>query len=129
MDQIRPFPPTDLIDQAEEEDAIRLAPAVELKDWVIQNFLMLGGELHNPDHDHISELIHDDEIFLVFAWASSACMAKKHMVVGHDVEEFVGVVKRWGASDNVKRLVEVAKQVPFVSEKNITACCGTCLIN
>ncbi|PJG42613.1 hypothetical protein XA39_11955 [Acinetobacter tandoii] len=129
MDQIRPFPPTDLIDQAEEEDAIRLAPAVELKDWVIQNFLMLGGELHNPDHDHISELIHDDETFLAFAWASSACMAKKRMVVGHDVEEFVGVVKRWGASNNVKRLVEVAKQAPFVSEKNITACCGTCLIN
>ena len=129
MDQIKPFPPTDLIDQAEEEDAIRLAPAVELKDWVTQNFLMLGGELHNLDHDHISELIHDDETFLAFAWASSACMAKKRMVVGHDVEEFVGVVKRWGASDNVKRLVEVAKQAPFVSEKNITACCGTCLIN
>lgn len=27
MEQIRPFPPADLIDQAEEEEAIRLAPA------------------------------------------------------------------------------------------------------
>ncbi|EPK3982404.1 putative metallopeptidase, partial [Acinetobacter baumannii] len=26
MDQIRPFPPTDFIDQAEEEEAIRLIP-------------------------------------------------------------------------------------------------------
>ncbi|EPP8394432.1 putative metallopeptidase, partial [Acinetobacter baumannii] len=26
MDQIRPFPPTDFIDQAEEEEAIRLTP-------------------------------------------------------------------------------------------------------
>ncbi|ENU40569.1 hypothetical protein [Acinetobacter johnsonii] len=37
MEQIRPFPPTDLIDQAEEEEAIRIAPAVELKEWVIKN--------------------------------------------------------------------------------------------
>ncbi|MGZ2238559.1 putative metallopeptidase, partial [Acinetobacter baumannii] len=27
MDQIRPFPPTDFMDQAEEEEAIRLIPA------------------------------------------------------------------------------------------------------
>ena len=31
MEQFRPFPPTDLIDQAEEEEAIRLAPAIDLK--------------------------------------------------------------------------------------------------
>lgn len=30
----------------------------------------------------ISELLHDDETFLAFAWASSACMAKKRMVLG-----------------------------------------------
>ncbi len=27
MEQIRPFPPTDFMDQAEEEEAIRLIPA------------------------------------------------------------------------------------------------------
>ena len=48
MEQFRPFPPPDLIDQAEEEEAIRLAPAVELKEWVLKNFLTLGGQLHNP---------------------------------------------------------------------------------
>ena len=212
MEQIRPFPPTDLIDQAEEEEAIRLAPAVELKEWVIKNFLTIGGQLHNPDHDHISELLHDDETFLAFAWASSACMAKKRMVLGqcekvmfnqggwkkarqeqqmrdwfgcvpvylitidasfceqasdhdfcaliehelyhigverdqddeimysdntglpkhylagHDVEEFYGVVKRWGASDSVKRLVEITKNAPFVSDFNVSACCGNCVI-
>ncbi|ENU91613.1 hypothetical protein F971_02705 [Acinetobacter vivianii] len=53
----------------------------------------------------------------------------KHYLAGHDVEEFIGVVKRWGASDNVKRLVEVAKQAPFVSEVNISKCCGTCIIS
>lgn len=36
-------------------------------------------------------------------------------MAGHDVEEFVGVVKRWGADDRVKRLIEVANQAPFLS--------------
>ncbi|WP_332604761.1 putative metallopeptidase [Acinetobacter sp. ESBL14] len=213
MSQIRPFPPTELMDKADEEEAIRLAPAPDLMDWVVKNFLTIGGPLHNPDHDHIAELIHDNEEFLAFAWASSACVAKKRMVLGqcekvmfnqggwrkarqeqqmrdwfgyvpvylitidasfceqasdpdfcaliehelyhigverdedgepllsdmtglpkhyltgHDVEEFVGVVKRWGASENVKRLIEVAKQAPFVSDVNISRCCGTCIIS
>lgn len=213
MDQIRPFPPQDLIDKAEEDDAIRLAPAPDLLNWVITNFLTIGGPLHNPDHDHIAELLHDNEEFLACAWASSACIAKKRMVLGqcekvmfnqggwkkarqeqqmrdwfgyvpvylitidasycdqatdrdfcaliehelyhigvergedgdpiisemtglpkhylagHDVEEFVGVVKRWGADESIKRLIEVAKQAPFVSDVNISKCCGTCLIS
>lgn len=214
MSQIRPFPPTELMDKADEEEAIRLAPAPDLMQWVVDNFLTLGGPLHNPDHDHIAELIHDSEELLAFAWASSACVAKKRMVLGqcekvmfnqggwrkarqeqqmrdwfgyvpvylitidasfceqasdrdfcaliehelyhigverdpedgepiysdmtglpkhylagHDVEEFVGVVKRWGASEDVKRLVEVAKQAPFVNDVNISKCCGTCLIS
>lgn len=213
MDQIRPFPPQDLIDKAEEDEAIRLAPAPDLMNWVITNFLTIGGPLHNPDHDHIAELLHDNEEFLACAWASSACVAKKRMVLGqcekvmfnqggwkkarqeqqmrdwfgyvptylitidasycdqatdrdfcaliehelyhigverdedgeplysdvtglpkhylagHDVEEFVGVVKRWGADESVKRLIEVAKQAPFVSDVNISKSCGTCLIS
>ncbi|MFT4020061.1 MAG: putative metallopeptidase [Acinetobacter sp.] len=213
MEQIRPFPPTDLIDQADEQQTIRLAPAVDLKEWVMQNFLTLGGALHNPDHDHIAELLHDDETFLAFAWASSAAVAKKRMILGqcekvmfnvggwkkarqeqqmrdwfgfvpiylitidasfcerandrefcaliehelyhigverdedgemlfstmtglpkhylagHDVEEFVGVVKRWGASPDIKRLVEIAQNPPFVSDLEISKCCGNCVIN
>ncbi|HCI7192785.1 putative metallopeptidase [Acinetobacter baumannii] len=213
MDQIRPFPPQELIDKADEEEAILLAPAPDLMNWVIANFLTIGDPLYNPNPDHIAELIHDNEEFLAFAWASSACMAKKRMVLGqcekvmfnqggwkkarqeqqmrdwfgyvpaylitidasycdqatdrdfcaliehelhhigverdedgdplisemtglpkhylagHDVEEFVGVVKRWGADESVKRLIEVAKQAPFVSDVNISKCCGTCLIS
>ncbi|MFL9560604.1 putative metallopeptidase [Acinetobacter baumannii] len=213
MDQIRPFPPTDFIDQADEEEAIRIVPAPDLKNWVVANFLTLGGPLYNPDHDHIAELLHDNEEFLEFAWASSAYKSKqamvlgqcekvmfnqggwkkarqeqqmrdwfgyvpmylitidasycdqandrdfcaliehelyhigverdedgdplisemtglpKHYLAGHDVEEFVGVVKRWGADESVKRLIEVAKQAPFVSDVNISKCCGTCLIS
>lgn len=44
MDQIRPFPPTDFIDQIDEEEAIRIVPASDLKNWVVANFLTLGGE-------------------------------------------------------------------------------------
>ncbi|AYO54185.1 putative metallopeptidase [Acinetobacter wuhouensis] len=212
MKQIRPFPPTDFIDQAEEEEVIRLAPAPDLKEWVVANWLTVGGHLHNPDHDHIAELLHDDETFLAFAWASSAAVAKKRMVLGqcekvminvggwkkarqeqqmrdwfgfvpvylitvdasfcensndvefcrliehelyhigverdedgepicsdvtglpkhylagHDVEVFFGETKRWGADANVKRLLEIAKNAPFVSEKSISACCGNCVI-
>ncbi|EPE4317509.1 putative metallopeptidase, partial [Acinetobacter baumannii] len=39
MEQIRPFPPTDFIDQADEEEAIRLTPAPDLKKWVVANYL------------------------------------------------------------------------------------------
>ena len=213
MDPFRPFPPTDLIDQAEEEDAIRLAPAQELLAWVKDKYLTIGGQLHNPDHDHIAELIHDNEEFLAFAWASSAAMAKKRMVLGqcekvmfnqggwkkarqeqqmrdwfgfvpqylitidaafceqtsdrefcrliehelyhigverdedgeiiysdvtglpkhylagHDVEVFFGEIRQHGIDSSVQRLLEIAKNAPFVSETNIAACCGNCVIN
>lgn len=212
MDQIRPFPPTDFIDQIDEEEAIRIVPASDLKNWVVANFLTLGGPLHNPDHDHLAEMLHDNEGFLASAWASTAYTRTKRMVLGqcekvmfqqggwkkarqeqqmrdwfgfvpiylitidasfcekandnefcalfehelyhigverdsdgeiiysdhtglpkhylagHDVEEFIGVVKRWGANDSVKRLVEVAKNPPFVSDLDISKCCGNCVI-
>ena len=212
MEQIRPFPPTELLDQAEEEETIRLAPAPDLKDWVVKNFLTIGGALHNPDHDHIAELLHDSDEFLAFAWASSAAQSKKRMVLGqcekvmfnvggwkkarqeqqmrdwygfvptylitidasyceksndrnfcalldhelyhigverdedgemlysdmtglpkhylagHDVEEFFGVVRRWGANESVQRLVEITKNAPFVPDVDISKCCGTCVI-
>ena len=36
---------------------------VDLKEWVIKNFLTIGGALHKSDHDLIAELLHDDETF------------------------------------------------------------------
>lgn len=213
MESFRPFPPTELMDQAEEEDAIRLAPAQELLAWVKANYLTMGGQLHNPDHDHIAELLHDNEEFLAFAWASSAAMAKKRMVLGqcekvmfnqggwkkarqeqqmrdwfgfvpqylitidaafceqtsdrefcrliehelyhigverdedgeiiysdmtglpkhylagHDVEVFFGEIRQHGIDSSVQRLLDIAKNAPFVSETNIAACCGNCVIN
>lgn len=73
MDQIRPFPPTDFIDQAEEEEAIRLVPAVDLREWMLEMFVYEDRRLYNSDHDHIAELIYDNEEFL--ALASSVAVA------------------------------------------------------
>jgi len=47
---------------------------------------------------------------------------------GHDVEEFVGVVRRYGASEEVQRLIDAASNPPEVAKINIARACGTCLL-
>jgi hypothetical protein len=47
---------------------------------------------------------------------------------GHDVEEFVGVARRYGASDDVKRLVKVVNDGPELSRADIAHGCGTCIL-
>lgn len=51
----------------------------------------------------------------------------KLRIVGHDVEEFIGVVARYGPSADVRRLVFVADKMPAVARANIARACGTCL--
>ncbi|WP_313459331.1 putative metallopeptidase [Achromobacter sp.] len=48
-------------------------------------------------------------------------------IVGHDVEEFVGVVARYGPSADVQRLVAAAGTVPAAPRLNIARACGCCL--
>lgn len=47
---------------------------------------------------------------------------------GHDVEEFTGVVRRYGASANVQELIDAASQPAEVAKINIARACGTCLM-
>ena len=47
---------------------------------------------------------------------------------GHDVEEFVGVVRRYGASPDVQALVDAANSPAEVGKLNIASACGTCLL-
>lgn len=47
---------------------------------------------------------------------------------GHDVEEFVGVVRRYGASKDVQHLVDAAQRGPEVAKLDIARACGTCLL-
>ncbi|WKW34843.1 hypothetical protein KIH13_12480 [Pseudomonas viridiflava] len=46
----------------------------------------------------------------------------------HDVEEFVGVVRRYGASPDVQLLVDAANKPAEVGKFNISRACGTCLL-
>jgi hypothetical protein len=50
------------------------------------------------------------------------------MIKGHDVEEFVGVVRRYGPGADVQRLIDAAKAPPEVAKLNIARACGTCLL-
>jgi hypothetical protein len=46
---------------------------------------------------------------------------------GHDVEEFVGVVRRYGVtSSDVKALVRAAAAPPLIGGQPIAIACGTC---
>lgn len=50
---------------------------------------------------------------------------------GHDVEEFVGIVRRYGVAHGAGRtaeLVAAAKRKPEVAESAIVGACGTCML-
>lgn len=50
-----------------------------------------------------------------------------YAIKGHDVEEFVGVVRRYGAeASGVKEMVDVANRGPEVAQAYIDTVCGTC---
>lgn len=55
----------------------------------------------------------------------------KIKLVGHDVEEFVSVVARYGVGDPngaLAKLAAAARQEPTVSRVSIAGACGTCLL-
>jgi hypothetical protein len=54
--------------------------------------------------------------------------APKLKLQGHDVEEFVGVVRRYGASNEVQAMVDAANKPAEVGKLNISRACGTCLL-
>lgn len=52
-------------------------------------------------------------------------------IQGHDVEEFIGVVKRYGVGDPggaIAQLAAAARGVPSVSMSSLAGACGTCLL-
>lgn len=55
---------------------------------------------------------------------------QKYAIKGHDVEEHVGVVERYGADiidGSVERLVAAAKRGPTIGRASIAGACGTCV--
>ncbi|WP_144141349.1 putative metallopeptidase [Providencia rettgeri] len=47
---------------------------------------------------------------------------------GHDVEEFVGVVRRYGASEEVQAIIDAASKPAEVARIDVARACGTCLL-
>ena len=46
---------------------------------------------------------------------------------GHDVEEFIGVVRRYGAdAAGIRELIEAVEAGPEIAAASIAQCCGTC---
>lgn len=52
----------------------------------------------------------------------------KLKIRGHDVEEFIGVVRRYGANAAVDEMVKAAQSKPEVARIDISKACGTCLL-
>jgi hypothetical protein len=48
-------------------------------------------------------------------------------IQGHDVEEFVSVVRRFGAGPDVQALVDAANGKPEVGVASVAKACGTCI--
>lgn len=45
---------------------------------------------------------------------------------GHDVEEFIGVVKRYGPTQDVAKMIRAAEAGPTVAASSIASSCGAC---
>lgn len=47
---------------------------------------------------------------------------------GHDVEEFNGVVRRYGANEQVQEMINAAEEKPKIGLAKISQACGTCIL-
>lgn len=200
----RPRPPQELLGFEEI-----FQPAPDLSAWVREHIIEEGGQLHNPDHEHLREAkigflwtnvgnsknqrqilgqtekpqyqgnkwqkarqeqqvrqwfgtIPDFIITIDAYWADQAddvafCALVEHelyhcaqavdeegelkfdrltglpkyAIRGHDVEEFVGVVRRYGIGDPdgaLAELVIAAANGPTVAKLNVARACGTCML-
>ena len=72
---------------------------------------------------HIGFEIVDGEMYI-----SPTTGKPKLKMKGHDVEEFHGVVQRYGASPDVQKMVELANDGPIIGKAKIAHACGTCLL-
>lgn len=52
----------------------------------------------------------------------------KYYLRPHDVEEFHGVVQRYGASPDVQKMVQLANDGPTIGKAKIAHACGTCIL-
>lgn len=203
VSNMRPQPPEQLLDLHPA-----FLPAPEVWEWVSEHILGEGGDLHNPDHEHLVQahvgflwtnaqnakrgrrvlgmaempsfmcnawqrarqevqiegwfgqmpdfLITLDALYCATCSDAEFCALVEHELYhcaqkrdlfgmpkfnqqtgrpsfeirGHDVEEFIGVVRRYGTGEPdgaLAQLVAAAGRKPEVSGISISAACGTCL--
>lgn len=77
---------------------------------------LVEHELYHIGHEH-------DQAGQPKFWSHGT---PKLAIRGHDVEEFVGIVRRYGATGRAAELVAAAGKRPEVSGINIARACGTC---
>lgn len=76
------------------------------------------------------ELYHIGQVQGAFGLEFKKDGSPKIAIRGHDVEEFVGVVRRYGTGSPdgaVARMVKAAQSKPEVARINLAQACGTCL--
>lgn len=49
-------------------------------------------------------------------------------IQGYDVEEFTGVVRRYGANKDVQAMADAANKRPEVAKADVFHACGTCYL-
>ncbi len=104
----------------------------DVPDFIITLDAVYAAAVDDPtfcalvDHElyHCGQMMRDGEP--VFHRDGSPRFAMR----GHDAEEFVGVVRRWGvgaAAGGVAALVAAARERPSIARAAIAGACGTCL--
>lgn len=80
------------------------------------------------EHEHF----HISHVHNAFGAPAFTLEGKPKLAIrGHDVEEFIGVVERYGAGSidsPVNRMARAAQSTPLLSRAHIAASCGTCLL-
>lgn len=203
----RPLPPAAILEPLFED---RFEPAHDLAKWVREKLIETGGDLHNPEHEHLADvsigwlwaaqgynkagrrvlgltedlqasmrgnawqagratqqmrewfgeeprfLITLDAMYCAECSDAEFCALVEHelyhcghrrdefgapaygkdgqpklYVRPHDVEEFVGIVERYGVGDAdsyLGRMIIAAAKGPTVAPIRVAQACGTCLL-
>ncbi|HGM6992082.1 TPA: putative metallopeptidase [Serratia marcescens] len=134
----RPYPPLRFIEDHQLTPYIGLVPANEVQEWfgeVPKFIITLAADYCTQCSDAEFCALVEHELYHI-AQATDDFGAPKFnkegqpvlKLRGHDVEEFVGVVRRYGASVEVQELVDAANRPAEVAQLNIARACGNCML-
>lgn len=114
LEMQRPQPP-EMLGEFVHDYPVNVMPALDMPAWVSKTFLTPDTKLYNLDHE-----IDNDGEPKFNRTTDNPLLA----IQGHDVEEFTGVVRRYGPAHGVSEIVEVANQVPEVAVEDVRGACN-----